>query len=117
MKTLLSLIAISLVSVAAQADQILLECTIPYKSANETQTVVVAESTNGLVKREITRRGKVTETALSERQWNSKNIRLSDDRNGFRYLRYTYSQIFQETNWFVIGTGPGYSSEGRADCN
>lgn len=116
MKILMSLIVTSLISATAIADQILLECNIHYKSNRDTKTVVIADTSNGLVKREITRRGVVTETALPEKQWNSKNIRLSNDQNGFRHLRYGYSQVFQDTDWFVFGSGPGYQSEGRADC-
>jgi hypothetical protein len=64
-----------------------------------------------------TRGGAVVESSLPERQYRSRNIRLSNDRSGnFRWLRYEYNEFFREMDWFVIAQGPGFRSVARTNC-
>lgn len=120
MKTLLKVLVpsvlMSLVGFSAHAEQILLQCSISAATMRDANKIVIADTSNGLVRREYNRKGLISEGSITEKQWSSKNIRLANDRNGFRYLRYTYSEMFREFDWFVIGTGAGYKSEGRANC-
>ena len=78
--------------------------------------VIVSESSEGLFLQEVRKHGMTTQTPITREEWDSQNIRLSSNSFGFRFLRYTYSEFFNETGWFVeAGGGMSYSIS-RADC-
>lgn len=108
---------ISLVASSVFASETLLECRLQAETRRDLQTITVTQTESGLVLTQTTRGGNVVESALPERQYRSRNIRLSNDRGGnFRWLRYEYNEFFREMDWFVVSQGAGFRGVARANC-
>lgn len=108
---------VSFLGSAAMASDTLLECRLQAETRRDLQTITVTQTEAGLVLTQTTRGGAVVESSLPERQYRSRNIRLSNDRGGnFRWLRYEYNEFFREMDWFVVGQGAGFRSVARANC-
>ena len=112
MKSLISVfVFLSFLSVAKA--ETLLQCNLAEKDLT---SVTISKTSDGIFAQEFTRRGSSTPYKISEDSWNDQRIRLSDSEMGFRFLEYTYSNIFGETDWFVISDSGLDHSESRAYC-
>ncbi|MFN7263022.1 MAG: hypothetical protein ACK5UJ_04385 [Pseudobdellovibrionaceae bacterium] len=105
-----------LLSSWALAETTLLKCDLQAEMALDLDQIEITQSEGGLTLVQTLKNRTSVATGISETQWNSQNIRLANTRDGFRWLRYEYSDFFRETNWFVTTQGAGFRSVARANC-
>lgn len=92
----------------AHAATTLLDCNV--EGGN--QQVKVAQSAAGLELQELTSAGSWKKRALSQKEWDSRNLRLSGDV-GETYLMYLDTD---GKTWFYQNVGGSFRQFGQADC-
>lgn len=112
MKKFFVFVALMTTSFFANA-AVILQCQL---SEDDVVAATVSEVQGIYTLTETSKRGAQTVTEISVESVENQRYRLSDGRNGFRYLSMMYSDFFNEFNWFVESRGGFSYTISRAYC-
>jgi hypothetical protein len=106
-------------SLSASADlsetKVLLDCNVFESGGGPDQEVRVEKGASGLVLRELTTSGSWIERPLSDKEWNSGDLKLRhDDVNGPDALNRLYRD---DGVWMNEAKSAGWHEIGVADCS
>lgn len=108
MMNLISLILYVSISAAAPQGQIRLNCNTP---VGPDQQITVLKTADGMVLKELTMSGKTIERPLSEEEWKSGSLTLTENSPDS-----VTKMWMTEHGWWIESKSPGWNETAPADC-